>query len=809
MSLLFRHLRVHAVFGSNTDVGKTILTTALCRAGAEAGERVHYLKPVSTGSAEDADDLHVRRFKGPHREKIETKCLFQYDDPVSPHLAAARKPLVEPPTDAALLRSITNHLSSCARTPGWAWVETAGGVLSPSLSSTPQADTYRPLRLPVLLVGDSRLGGIGATLSAYESLTLRGYEVPLVLLFREEYYRNWEYLERWFEKNGKGTAVAAVPSVPERLDDNEEDRQALESYYSALSSSGEVQAVLSQLDTRHQQRIHELETLGERTMGKVWWPFTQHKNVRSVMGIDSAQGDFYSAYWPEAASGVLPAASKSEEPSLTKASDSILQPVFDGSASWWTQALGHSSHALTLAAAHAAGRYGHVIFPSSAHAPALELAERLLGPSGPGHGWAGRVFWSDDGSTAVEVALKMATRSVQLRQAALSGRKGEQSELGVLGLAGSYHGDTIGAMDASEPSVYSIAVPWYRGRGYWFTPPTVYVKGGHVCIDIPSFETVSPGRTYPFKSLGDIYNVPNRLSSDIANIYRQAIKRIILEELLTRGQRFGALLLEPLLMGAGGMLFVDPLFQRLLIDTVRDHGALLNTTSPADEEEGWKGLPVIFDEVFVGFDRLGVSPSEVLGVKPDIAAYAKILTGGLVPMSVTLASEAIFNKFLGDSTPEALLHGHSYTAHPIGCAVANRTMELIEEVKEGTEWKAAKERWADAKQGDVAWSLWDQASVFRISDMPAVDRAMAMGTVLAIDLRMQGQGYAAKGGSAFLDFMRKVWVSDVDLPFSGIHSRVLGKTLYFMCSLNTAGQTLRAIEKVLERTLAAWGDQKI
>ncbi|KZT56956.1 onanonoxo-7-onima-8-eninoihtemlysoneda, partial [Calocera cornea HHB12733] len=841
MSLLFRHLRAHAVFGANTDVGKTILTTALCRAIAslDERERVHYLKPVSTGSLAEADDLHVDRYKGTYGERIATKCLFRYDDPVSPHLAAQRKDTDrQTPSDADVVRAITDHLSTCAQDPGWAWVETAGGVLSPSLSGTPQADTYRPLRLPVLLIGDSRLGGIGSTLSAWESLTLRGYEVPMVLLFRDEYYKNWDYLQRWFAKNGKGTSVVPVDSVPERLPEDDADRHSLERYYASLSSpSGELQQVLKQLDVRHQERIDELDTLGERTRQKAWWPFTQHGNVRNVMAIDSAQGDFYATYSPATglASQDAPiATSPAVESNITN--DSLLQPVFDGSASWWTQAVGHSSYPLTLAAAHAAGRYGHVIFPSAAHAPALELAERLLGPSGPGHGWADRVFWSDDGSTAVEVALKMATRSTQLRMSPANGTSvSEGSELGVLGLKGSYHGDTIGAMDASEPSVYSSAVPWYRGRGYWFAPPTVGVKDGRPFITIPptddprkeeqddetgdadSDSTEETVIEY-FDSLHEIYDVPGRLISKLARHYMMEIGAVM-AQLRTAGRRCGAVLIEPLLMGAGGMLFVDPLFQRILIDSVRGTDRSLPPDWPYDastEIDTDVVPPIIFDEVFVGFDRIGVSPSAVLGVKPDIAAYAKILTGGLVPMSVTLASKDIFDIFLGDTTPQALLHGHSYTAHPIGCAVANRTMDLIEDVKQGEDWQAAKGRWTGSGGGgDAIWSLWDQEYVFRISHMPVVQRVMAMGTVLAIDLEVPGSGEYVR------IFWRKISESitkvtqrraaqsfstscgrHVDLHFSGIHSRPLGKTVYFMCSLNTPGETLRSIEKVLEKTLS-------
>jgi dethiobiotin synthetase/adenosylmethionine--8-amino-7-oxononanoate aminotransferase len=120
-----------------------------------------------------------------------------------------------------------------------------------------------------------------------------------------------------------------------------------------------------------------------------------------------------------------------------------------------SQSHGHASEPLTLAAAQAAGRYGHVLFPSGTHEAALNLAEKLL--STVGKGWASRVFYSDNGSTGIEVALKMAIRAAGRRYGWV-GNEGDQ--VGVIGLRGGYHGDTIGSMDASEASTFNKAVDW-------------------------------------------------------------------------------------------------------------------------------------------------------------------------------------------------------------------------------------------------------------------------------------------------------------------------------------------------------------
>lgn len=144
-------------------------------------------------------------------------------------------------------------------------------------------------------------------------------------------------------------------------------------------------------------------------------------------------------------------------------------------------------------------------------------------------------------------------------------------------------------MDACEASTFSTAVDWYRGRGYWFSPPLVQVIDG-----VPKISTTNPDPpggewTASFETLSEIYDVEKRLQTPLAKTYRQHIDET-LEKLVGSGRRFGALVMEPVCLGAGGMAFVDPLFQRCLIDCVRDSKLF------GPDGEGWHGLPVIFDE---------------------------------------------------------------------------------------------------------------------------------------------------------------------------------------------------------------------
>ncbi len=572
--------------------------------------------------------------------------------------------------------------------------------------------------LPTVLVGDSKLGGISSTISAYESLLLRGYIVDAILLFRDEYYRNWEYLRSYFADRGVHVSTVAAP--PAILPDPQENQASTEDYYdSLLQSSGDIMETVNHLDARHTSRLSELESMPRRSLDTFWWPFVQHAHFRKesdVNVIDSAHSDFFTVYRP-----------------LDTPQSSVLQPQFDGSASWWTQAFGHAHPSLTLAAARASGRYGHVMFPRASHLPALQLAERLV-KDGPGKGWASRAFFSDDGSTAMEVALKMALRAYSTRQGDNLDST-EKKNLGILGLKGSYHGDTIGAMNACEEGVYTCE--WHHAKGYWLDSPTVGIKQGKVVITVPS--SIQSGDIPRDQLEGEVlawaYDVPARLNTRLAMVYRSHIENT-LEMLRSKGTSLGALVLEPLILGAGGMMFIDPLFQRVLVDVVREMDGTTDRSS-------WSGMPVIFDEVFVGLYRIGMeSTTSILGVTPDISVNAKILTGGLVPLAVTLASNSIYEAFLSETKADALLHGHSYTAHAVGCEVANETFKLLDGLSSSELWAAAKTQWSDGSSNSV-WSFWDPRFVDVLSHLPTVEEVMTLGTVLAIKLKDDNAGKPA------------------------------------------------------------------
>jgi dethiobiotin synthetase/adenosylmethionine--8-amino-7-oxononanoate aminotransferase len=282
---------------------------------------------------------------------------------------------------------------------------------------------------------------------------------------------------------------------------------------------------------------------------KIWYPFTQQKHLTpdKITVIDSAQGSYFHTLVPQQQQPPTQATATATAP--------LLQPSFDGSASWWTQGLGHGNPSLALAAAYAAGRYGHVMFAEAVHEPALALAETLLAGmgTGTGSGRLARAFFSDNGSTGVEVAVKMALRAARGRY----GWVGEKG-VGVLGLRDSYHGDTIGAMDCSEPGVFNEKVEWYEGKGYWFEYPVVEFAGGVWKVEFLPRTVIKgvegpTGSSYP--SLSAVFDLEAREGRGEARGYEQFI-RTTLERLAAEGRKFGALMLEPVVLGAGGMMLV-------------------------------------------------------------------------------------------------------------------------------------------------------------------------------------------------------------------------------------------------------------
>ena len=276
----------------------------------------------------------------------------------------------------------------------------------------------------------------------------------------------------------------------------------------------------------------------------------------------------------------------------------------DGIASWWTACHGYNHPHIRAAVADQLARMPHVMFGGLTHEPAERLAARLaaLLPGDLNH-----VFFADRGSVAVEVAMKMAAQ-YWLNQGVRTRRR-------FLAFTGGYHGDTFATMAVCDPDEGMHAL--YRG-----------LLADHAVIPLP----------------------------------RDAGSQADLDQFLDRNAHtLAGILVEPLVQGAGGMVF-------------HEAGVLQHLRRAADAH----GLPLIFDEIFTGFGRTGtLFACEAAGVVPDIITLSKALTGGTMALSAAIARTHIFQAFLSDDPAHALMHGPTYMANPLACAAANASLDLF------------------------------------------------------------------------------------------------------------------------------------
>ena len=279
--------------------------------------------------------------------------------------------------------------------------------------------------------------------------------------------------------------------------------------------------------------------------------------------------------------------------------------LIDGIASWWTACHGYNHPHIRAAVERQLALMPHVMFGGLAHEGALTLARRLAALM-PGD--LDRVFFSDSGSVAVEVAIKMAVQS-WLNQGVRTRKK-------FLAFTGGYHGDTTGAMAVCDPQAGMHAL--FRG-----------LLPEHHVVDLP----------------------------------RDAESTAALTRVLERhADEFAGIIVEPLVQGAGGMLFHDAEVLRRL-RTAADRYQLL----------------LIFDEIFTGFGRTGsMLACEAAGVVPDIITLSKALTGGTLPLAATVARRHVFDAFWSDGPMHALMHGPTFMGNALACAAANASLDLFE-----------------------------------------------------------------------------------------------------------------------------------
>jgi adenosylmethionine-8-amino-7-oxononanoate aminotransferase len=376
--------------------------------------------------------------------------------------------------------------------------------------------------------------------------------------------------------------------------------------------------------------------------------------------------------------------------------------LIDGIASWWTACHGYNHPHIAQAVAAQLHTMPHVMFGGLAHEQAYRLATRLaaLLPDP-----LNRVFFTDSGSVAVEVAIKIAIQSRLNR-----GIKGRTR---ILAFRGGYHGDTIGTMAICDPeegmhSLFAGLLP------------------EHPVIPLPD----SPETTAAFDDF-----------------------------LAQNAKTLAAIIIEPLVQGAGGMILHKP-------------AVLKHLREAADAY----GLTLIFDEIFTGFGRTGTMFAfQQAGVTPDIITLSKALTGGTSPLAATIASDELFEAFLSNSADTALMHGPTFMANPLGCAAANASLDLFE----------TEPRLEQAS----AISAQLRAKLFPCWELPGVKSIRVLGAIGVVEMHHIANPSALR--AAFL--AENVWIR----PFRNI--------VYLTPALTITGDELSQLTKAIYKVLRLHG----
>jgi len=317
----------------------------------------------------------------------------------------------------------------------------------------------------------------------------------------------------------------------------------------------------------------------ERGFAHIWLPYTQMKTAAPPLAVARTEG--------------------------TRIILADGRELVDGIASWWTACHGYNHPHIRECVERQLESMPHVMLGGLVHQPALTLAQRLcaLSPSR-----LERAFFSDSGSVAVEVAMKMAVQ-YWLNQ-------GVRTRTRFLAFKGGYHGDTFATMAICDPDEGMHAL--FKG-----------VLPEHYVIDLPHDEAT----TIAFDRF-----------------------------LSSHADELAGILVEPLVQGAGGMIF-------------HEAEVLKQLRAAADRYD----IHLIFDEIFTGFCRTGAMfACEVAEVEPDIITLGKGLTGGTLPLAVTIASKKIFDAFWSDDPKHALMHGPTYMGNALACAAANASLDLFE-----------------------------------------------------------------------------------------------------------------------------------
>lgn len=549
------------IAGTGTGIGKTTVAAAL--GYGYLAQRVGYWKPVSSGQPSDTDVI----VQHAPQVKVFPPC-FAYDTPISPHAAAVeeQRTAVNLPTLTARL----DHIQSEAELD-ILLIEAAGGLLVPLNQELQTWLDFLALRpeLAIVLVASSGLGTLNHTALSRRCLQDNGLAVKAIVMCGEPFHDNKPTVQR-MNNNVPVHSLTTCVSLAASKDWSTQS-QALAQFIADSLAHTTAPAWCDYDKT------------------DVWHPFT-HQHNAMPRAIVKASG-----VWLEDKDG---------------------QRLIDGISSWWTNNIGHGRTEIVRDCAAQLRQCDHVAFAGLTHEPAAQLAHEILQHSDNHYA---RVFFSDNGSTAVEVALKVAFQYQRNR--------GHPERNTFVALHGGYHGDTIGAMSVSD-------LDRFRGE-----------------FSALLFNTLR---------LNPVTSHASTLCPDGAQALPQNLAACR-QLLADNAARLCAIIVEPLVQGAAGMVMQDVAWLQAIGKLAAEHD-----------------IPLIFDEVFTACGRCGYDFAfQRAGIVPDIICLAKGLTGGVLPLGLTLTKGKFFDSFV--TAERAFMHGHTFTANPVICRTALTALAIAQQ----------------------------------------------------------------------------------------------------------------------------------
>lgn len=398
----------------------------------------------------------------------------------------------------------------------------------------------------------------------------------------------------------------------------------------------------------------------------------------------------------------------------------------DGNSSIWTNLHGHNRGEINAAVTAQLGKVAHSSFLGLTNEVAPVLAQRLCGLAG-----MDRCFFSDDGSTAIEAALKIVYQYFQ--------QNGQPRRTQFLSLRSAYHGDTVGAMSLGHSPVFHRAYEGLLFRTHELDAPSAYHS---------PHQSGRPVRGKEAREWG------NCLDGHLRELEAKV------EEL---GDALAGLVIEPRVQGAAGFLMHPAGYLEAACRIVRQAGG-----------------KVILDEVMTGFGRIGpLFAFQKEGVKPDLVALAKGLTGGYLPLAATLLRDGLYDGFRG-GRERAFFHGHSYTANQLGCAAALASLDLLESVHDGKH----RERLADILR-EAGKRFWNH---------PNVGDVRQEGLILAVELVADAETRRPLDPAA-----RTGWHVCEAAREAGLLTRPVGDVLVLMPPYCTTPEQMKTMAEALEQ----------